>query len=202
MKNQQEKTVELDVRPYLRKKQEPFPVIMETVKKLKEDQMFKLHATFKPTPLLEVMKTKGFVYQIEKKAKDHWIVTFVNKKNKHLFPETFGEPVDEEGEWADEDHITSSPEDNGPSSMTSTETEMNQPSGGPQIVKLDNRGLEPPQPMLRTLAALERICPGDEVHIHNDQVPVFLLDELNQLGYPFTVDVQPDGSAKVKITKK
>lgn len=71
-----------------------------------------------------------------------------------------------------------------------------------QIIELDNRGLEPPQPMIRTLSALERIRPGDEVHIHNDRLPVFLIEELNNLGYPFTVDEQQDGSVKVQIQKK
>lgn len=195
MEQDKEKTVELDVRPYLRKKLEPFQVIMDTVKRLEKDQIFKLHATFKPTPLLGLMRTKGFVYKTEKLAKDHWLVTFVNKKNKHLLQEVSGKITD---------GGTSSPLKTGAmsASETSPETETDNPSGDPEIVKLDNRGLEPPQPMMRTLAALERIRPGDEVHIHNDRVPVFLIEELNNLGYPFTVDEQPDGSAKVKITKK
>ena len=53
--------VELDVRPHLRKKLEPFQLIMDTVKTLGPDDIFVLHATFKPTPLLGVLKMKGFV---------------------------------------------------------------------------------------------------------------------------------------------
>ena len=52
--------VELDVRPQLREKQEPFQIIMDTVKTLHEEDTFILHATFKPTPLLGLMKTKGY----------------------------------------------------------------------------------------------------------------------------------------------
>lgn len=55
--------------------------------------------------------------------------------------------------------------------------------------------------MMRTLAALDRCKPGDEVVIHNDRVPVFLLEELNGLGFPYSVEEQPDGSAIVKIRK-
>jgi len=32
-------------------------------------------------------------------------------------------------------------------------------------------------------------------------VPVFLLEELNSLGYPYSVEELPDGSARVTITK-
>src|SRR5690606_6161505 len=76
--------VELDVREQLRNKLEPFQLIMDTVKKLKKDELFILHATFKPTPLLGVLKLKGFVNKVEQRDKDHWVVTFVNKKFKHL----------------------------------------------------------------------------------------------------------------------
>lgn len=183
MEQQIGRTVELDVRPHLRKKLEPFKVIMEAVQRLEKDDIFVLHATFKPTPLLGVMRTKGFVNKTEKLAADHWIVTFMSKKNKHLLEDMPGVETEED-----------------PSSPSKT----NNTSGDAvrKTVELDNRGLEPPQPMVRTLSALDRSCPGDEVIIHNDRVPVFLIEELNQLGYPFTVDEQPDGSAKVKIQKK
>lgn len=68
-------------------------------------------------------------------------------------------------------------------------------------VILDNRGLEPPQPMMRTLAALERCKSGEVVLIHNDRVPVFLIEELNNLGCLYTVEDQTDGTAKVRIEK-
>lgn len=67
--------------------------------------------------------------------------------------------------------------------------------------ELDNRGLEPPQPMMRSLAKLEELQPGDELTIHNDRIPAFLLPELDDLGYRYDVMEQPDGSCKVKIGK-
>ncbi|KXH78808.1 DUF2249 domain-containing protein [Sporosarcina sp. HYO08] len=172
------RVVELDVRPHLKKKIEPFQLIMDAVKALEEEDIFILHATFKPTPLLGVLKMKGFVNKVEKKANDHWIVTFVNKKHKHLL----------NGEHAENDEKPS--KESG--ALVHRES---------QTITLDNRGLEPPQPMMRTLAALDRSRPGDEVHIHNDRVPVFLIEELNQMGCSFTVEEQQDGSAKVKIQK-
>ncbi|OXM87605.1 hypothetical protein CF651_04300 [Paenibacillus rigui] len=68
-------------------------------------------------------------------------------------------------------------------------------------MELDNRGLEPPQPMLRTLQALEEAAIGDRIWIHNDRVPMFLIEELQRLGYPYQIERQTDGSAKVAIDK-
>ena len=170
--------VELDVRPNLRNKLEPIQVIMDAVKRLDKDDVFVLHATFKPTPLFGVLKVKGFAGKAEQVGKDHWISTFVNKKNK---------------QWLTEDAEANTGQDADDVESVSDRA--------PELITLDNRGLEPPQPMIRTLSALERVRPGGEVDIHNDRVPMFLIEELQTLGYPFTVEEQPDGSAKVKIRK-
>lgn len=80
MLNHDDHIVELDVRDILRKNEEPFHLIMDTVKNLGQDDVFVLHTTFKPLPLFAVMKRKGFDYQAEKKNSDHWIVTFTRKE--------------------------------------------------------------------------------------------------------------------------
>lgn len=66
---------------------------------------------------------------------------------------------------------------------------------------LDNRGLEPPNPMIRTLEKLEGMAPGSVLVIHNDRVPIYLLPQLLDAGATYDVDEQPDGSARVRITK-
>ncbi len=66
---------------------------------------------------------------------------------------------------------------------------------------LDNRGLEPPNPMIRTLEKLESLEDGDVLRIHNDRVPVYLLPQLHDMGAGYEVAEQPDGSAIVTITK-
>ncbi|MDU4696431.1 MULTISPECIES: DUF2249 domain-containing protein [Paenibacillus] len=68
--------VELDVRPYLRRGEEPFSVIMDTVGKLEEGEIFVLHATMNPVPLLKVLEGKGYSHACEQLAADHWKVTF------------------------------------------------------------------------------------------------------------------------------
>jgi uncharacterized protein (DUF2249 family) len=169
--------VELDVRPHLRKKLEPFQIIMDTVKKLSKEDVFVLHATFKPTPLLGLLKTKGYNNKVEQLEPEHWVVTFTHRSQK---------------DQPDSQSVVEQPEDN--------ESTID-PNRLVQVYELDNRGLEPPQPMIRTLAKLQQIQSGDKVTIHNDRVPMFLIEELNTLGYSYEVDDQEDGSAKVTITK-
>lgn len=68
--------VELDVRPYLRKKLEPFKLIMDAVSDLEQEDVFILHATFKPSPLFGVMKVKGYAHKEEEIDAQYWIVAF------------------------------------------------------------------------------------------------------------------------------
>jgi predicted deacylase len=75
------KMKELDVRPMLRNKQEPFQVIMNVAKELNEKgDTLVLHATFKPEPLLNVMRGKGFANRVEQLEDDHWVVTFTREQ--------------------------------------------------------------------------------------------------------------------------
>jgi hypothetical protein len=76
----EQKILELDVREDLKNKIEPFQKIMEALKELKGDNdIFILHAPFKPTPLFAVMKAKGFIHEEEEIDKKHWKVTFTKK---------------------------------------------------------------------------------------------------------------------------
>jgi uncharacterized protein (DUF2249 family) len=68
-------------------------------------------------------------------------------------------------------------------------------------MKLDNRGLEPPQPMMRTLAALEELTEGETLSIINDRRPMFLYEQLEEKGYKQVTTEQDDGSFLIEITK-
>jgi uncharacterized protein (DUF2249 family) len=175
----QPRTVELDVRPHLRKKLEPFQLIMDAVKSLEQDDTFVLHATFKPTPLLMVMKGKGYRNTVHQLAEDHWVTTFVHKSRPLL----------------DESIAVEAPDDsNSESADDGSDREA-------AVFLLDNRGMQPPAPMIRTLKKLEQAQSGDTVIIHNDRVPMFLIEELHSLGYRYEIEEQQDGSAKVAIQK-
>lgn len=70
-----------------------------------------------------------------------------------------------------------------------------------EVVELDNRGLEPPMPMVRTLETYEALPATGVLRIHNDRVPIYLLPQLEARGARFEVEELDDGSARVTIRK-
>lgn len=68
-------------------------------------------------------------------------------------------------------------------------------------MQLDNRGLEPPEPMMRTLQALETLKEGEQLSIINDRRPMFLYEQLDELGYKHETSERPDGSFQIDIYK-
>ncbi len=70
------------------------------------------------------------------------------------------------------------------------------------MITLDNRGMEPPQPMIRTLNQLETMTVGEVLTIINDRRPMFLYEELDELGFDYVTEPQQDGSFKIIITKR
>lgn len=147
----------LDVREMLRAKQEPFQVIMSTVATLGPADVFELHATFRPDPLIRVLGKQGFHAAVVQETEDHFIVQF--------YKEDIDIPV----------------------------------------FHLDNRGLEPPQPMVRTLAFLdghEGMKTGElALEIWNERVPAFLLPELDERGFSYEIQDEGHGTVRVRIRK-
>ena len=72
----EQRIIELDVREDLKNKIEPFQKIMEVIKELNGNDIFILHAPFKPVPLFGVLKAKGFTHEEEEIDKKHWKVIF------------------------------------------------------------------------------------------------------------------------------
>ncbi|HEX6989330.1 MAG TPA: DUF2249 domain-containing protein [Bacillota bacterium] len=66
---------------------------------------------------------------------------------------------------------------------------------------LDNRGLEPPEPMVRVLDTLSTLADGDVLVVHNDRRPMFLFPRLDALGYRYSCEDQPDGTVVLRITR-
>lgn len=68
--------------------------------------------------------------------------------------------------------------------------------------ELDLRHLEAPEPMLRALAAADRLAPGEAVAIVAPRLPRPLLMELAHLGYDAEPDTpRSDGSVRVVIRR-
>lgn len=69
------------------------------------------------------------------------------------------------------------------------------------VVVLDVRGLEPPEPMMRTLAALEELPPGKALVQLNVRTPQFLLPKLAERGFTYEVHEQSSDLVRVFIRR-
>jgi uncharacterized protein (DUF2249 family) len=159
--------VDLDVRPILRAGGEPFQKIMETVATLAPGQGLRLIATFKPVPLFGVLGSKGFTHEASELGGGDWEVLF-------------------------------RPAGAASASVASTETApaaaARDAAKWPEPVRhLDNRELDPPEPMVRILAATEAMREGQVLSALLCREPIFLLPELAKRGHAWSGGFEPDG---------
>ncbi len=170
--------VRLDVREDLREGREPFSRIMGARRGVPAGGALVVRATFEPVPLYRAMAKQGF---------DHW--------TEHLGPEDWQVWFYEAWETPDAakklEGPHSAPE---PRLSTSPGTDVEEADGD---LTLDVRGLEAPEPMVRTLAALEAL-PLDGTLIQvNERVPQFLLPRLAERGFAY--EILEEGPDRVRI---
>lgn len=156
--------VELDVREDLRKGREPFSRIMAAVGSLRDGEALCLRATFEPVPLFTVMAKRGYDHFAERLDTDDWRVWFY--------------PHDPALADDDGDDLSAAP---------STEPEAPAPGASANEIVLDVRGLEPPEPMQRTLEALTDLPDGAVLIQVNVRIPHFLLPILTERGFAYEI---------------
>ena len=156
---------ELDVRPMLRAGEEPFQAIMDAVGALGPGESLRLIAPFRPVPLFSVMANRGFAASDRPLDGGDWEVLF--------------SPV--AGMQVDAGLATGS----SPSAL----------SWGDPIEELDLVDLEPPEPMVRILEALEDLKPGDVLFALLAREPVFLFPELAKRQHEWAGNFDASGTA-------
>jgi uncharacterized protein (DUF2249 family) len=144
--------VDLDVRPTLRAGGEPFEQIMAAVGALRPGQGLRLFATFRPTPLLHVLGSKGFSHEATELPGGEWEVLF--------------RPSDAASKAS------------APAVAPADDSEWSEP-----VRYLDNRDLDPPEPMVRILAATESMQRGEVLSALLCREPMFLFPELAKRGH-------------------
>jgi uncharacterized protein (DUF2249 family) len=155
----------LDVREELRNGGEPLPRIMATLRDLQADQPLRLLATFEPLPLYAVLAKKGFGHDATRHDEGDWEVLFT----PGAAPQPTASP-------------TVSPSPGG--------AREDWPAPG---AFLDNRGLGPPEPLMRILDTLEHLGPGEVLRAINERDPVFLYPELEARGAAIRTETRDDG---------
>jgi uncharacterized protein (DUF2249 family) len=159
----------LDVRPELRAGGEPFPRIMQALSSLEPGRALRLLATFEPIPLYAVLGRKGFGHQAIRHAEADWEVLFTP------------------GAAAAAEARQPRPE---PGSHAAGDSGNGWPA--PAQV-LDNRGLQPPEPMVRILSTLESLAAGEVIEAWNDREPLLLYPELEARGAAIRVSKEASG---------
>jgi len=162
----------LDVRPIIESGTDPFKTIMKTVKDMNDDEMLHLINSFEPVPLYSVMETKGFKHAAEKKG-DEWHIWF----------------------WKDEGNRSEEKKNVETFSSDKNSTKNN-------IVEIDVRGLEPPEPMVKILETLNRLDDDTTLLVHHHREPMLLYDKLEELGYGAETSKIEENYYKVVINKE
>jgi uncharacterized protein (DUF2249 family) len=155
--------VDVDVRPILRAGGEPFEKIMEAVNTLKPGQGLRLFATFKPTPLLHVLGSKGFTHEAKELSGGEWEVLFSPSGTPTKSEDTVKTTASTDAPWPE------------------------------PVEHLDNRDLDPPEPLVRILAATESMKPGEVLSALLCREPLFLFPELAKRGHSWRGGFEPDG---------
>lgn len=155
----------LDVREQLRNGGEPFPQIMQAVGQLAPEQPLRLLATFEPLPLYAVLGKKGYGHSALHRADGDWEVLFTPGQ-------AATQPAPQKAAAA----------------ATATNADWPAPTA-----HLDNRGLQPPEPMILILEALEHLAPGEVLAAINERDPVFLYPELEARGATIRTEQKSDG---------
>lgn len=163
---------DLDVRPILREGGEPFSAIMQAVAALAPGQSLRLLATFQPVPLFHVLGAQGFEPVAREIGNGDWEVLFT--------------PVGAASAQVAQPEAASpvSPDDWLLPSM-----------------EIDCRDLGPPEPMVKTLEAVEILAPGETLAALLPREPRFLFPELDARGHLWRGEQQPDGSYRIVIRR-
>lgn len=166
----------IDVREELRRGGEPLPRILDAVKALQPGQTLRLLATFEPLPLYAVLGRKGFSHAARQIGPGDWEV---------LFTPGAEPPAAGAKSAAAEAGAVPAGEGTWPRAKT----------------RLDNRGLEPPQPLVRILEALEHLAAGEVLEAINERDPVFLYPELEARGAAIRTESRAEGGVRVLIRR-
>ena len=82
----------------------------------------------------------------------------------------------------------------------SWEVLFSRPAEGP-CLELDVRGLEPPQPLVDILEALDSIPENGEMVARTDRRPMHLFSQLEERGFVAETTEEPDGTFATRIRR-
>jgi uncharacterized protein (DUF2249 family) len=170
--------VTLDVREDLRRGREPFSKIMRAVADLKKNQDLRLITPFEPKPLFAVLEQQGFSHVSRAMDSGDWEILF---QSGTVVPK-----------------VELTQKENAPLK----DSQKLQPEADPkEIVEVDARGLEPPEPMVRILEALAQLPEDGRLRARTDRKPLHLLEQIRERGFVAESKSDDDGSFITNIRR-
>ncbi len=162
-----ENVVPMDVREALESGNDPFNQIMDALDMLEPKQALLLINTFEPTPLIGILKKRGFTHFTERKDPD-LVHTY--------FYKTVGNPakkVPAETQKTEE--------------ATRFSFEEVSEKYRANLQEVDVRELEMPLPMVTILEALPKLQPQEALLVYHCRVPQYLIPQLAERGYGYAI---------------
>lgn len=167
---------ELDVRPIIESGSDPFTIITNKIKQLKPGKILKLMNSFEPVPLINILSKQGFEHYVEI-INENWVNTYFHKALNAN--ENVADEVKPSDDW---DNLLAQYDNN--------------------LVTVDVRHLEMPQPMHTILDKLEMLPDDKALFVYHKRIPVFLLPELSERKFDFRIKEIGDGEVHLLIFKQ
>lgn len=169
------KITELDVRDEIVAGNDPFVLIMDELKKMPEGNTLKLTNIFEPIPLINKLNKKGYKTYADH-SQDGVVITYFKKEEDM--------DIDVETKHANKDTF-----------------EKVKGFYGDKIKEIDVRGLEMPEPMVKTLSNAESLEEGWALYVNHKKVPQYLMPELDERGFKYLIYEIEEGDVKLLIFK-
>ena len=168
--------IELDVRNDIRTGNDPFLKIMDAVEAVLEGGALCIINTFEPTPLIAILKKRGFMSHTDL-VSDELVRTYF---------------------FHGEDAAQATEDGTAPRALTNNATSFDQriTAFDGLLQELDVRHLEMPLPMVTILSRLDHLPMGEAIYVHHKRVPQMLLPQLAERG--FAIDIKQVSEGEVK----
>jgi uncharacterized protein (DUF2249 family) len=166
--------ITLDVREEFRSGQSPCDKVHGALQQVGPNETLRLLVPFEPVPLFQVAGKLGLTHVAKAQAGGDWEVLFSRDANAADRPA--GAP------------------------MPTCECGSHEPAAS--VVEVDARGLQPPQPMVKILEALEQVPAGAQLDARTDRRPVHLYGFLEDRGFTGESEEQSDGSFLTHIRRR
>ena len=174
-----ENRIYFDARPLLASDKDPLKEILEQVKKLSTEKVLIIQNTFEPIPLITLLKKKNFEAFVLKENDDYYETWFYKSNTPAVKPAAGDEP-----------------------NLTAFNWEKLLEVYAGKMVTIDVRNLPMPQPMIKILETLNTLDSSKALYVYHKKVPVYLLQELADREYGYSIKEYDNGGVDLLIFKK